>query len=148
MRETIKAWLLLSVFLLCVLIAFCAITFPRSGGMVEVTQSNPKYQHPNKHFQNLVELLATNGEGSPYWHGAYLSTYCDVYGKDYEKIERCYFAYSTCENKLPLDKHGIPDLFAKDPGKEYTECLRLFVPNNWRQSLWFWIGRTFFNGSR
>jgi len=140
---------LLAIFILLAL--FCLLTFPRGGGMAEVAQSNPKYQHPNKHFQNLVELLATNGEGGPYWHTAYIGDYCDIYGKDYEKIERCYYAYSSCEHYLPVEtKNGksTPDLFAKNPGEEYNECIRLFKPTNWRQSIWFWIGRTFFNGSR
>lgn len=117
--------------------------------MEEISNANPKYQNPNKHFQELVELLNTYGEGGPYWHAAYLDN-CDSYGKDYEKIQRCYYAYGTCEQYLPKiieNEKEHPDLFSKNPGKKYKECIELFVPQSWKKTLWRSIGKTLFGAN-
>jgi hypothetical protein len=147
MREIISGFITLLIFL----IILCFSTFPYGGGVKEIEDANPKYQNPNRHFQNLVEMYNAHPENLSKnwdWSRAYFSE-CDMYGKDWDKIESCFFAYRTCESKKPLiEENGFQkyDIFSKENEPEYRDCLKLFKPRSWRVSLWFWIGKTFFNG--
>lgn len=122
------------IFILIVfLVLFCWATFPTGGGIEDIKNGNPKYQHPNVHFQNLVEIYNKTPEPNVWsWDAAYLSM-CDYYGHDYAKIDGCVNAYRACEGKKPLSKDGNSkyqrtDILSKENEAEYQECLTLFKP--------------------
>ena len=133
------------------LIIFCTIfifaTFPR-GGLDKIEDANPKYQNPNKHFQNLVEAEnMLNLDPKKYdWTSIYLSK-CNYYGSDWKKMDQCFFAYRQCEYLKPskIDNDGllVYDIQSSEKEAEYQECLKTFKPESWQVDLWQWIGHTF-----
>lgn len=111
-----------------ILVIFLVILIPwliwasfSTGGLYELKQINPKYEHPNKHVAYLVSIL-NYSESSGLWDSDHVE-FCSLYMPNWKKAEECVKNRLYCELKAPTKKDIFSD--KRDPdilSDEYRKC--------------------------
>lgn len=94
------------------------------GALKEVRTTNPDYEHPNKHFDEIVDVYNTwptdeDGGRGDYWN-RYIVEMCSLHMPNWEKTLRCVHVRRYCQYEAPIEDRGTMfehyDVFSEQYG--------------------------------
>ena len=97
------------------------------GALKEVRTANPKYEHPDRHFAEIIEIYnarpsAEGRDSYDYWNN-HLVEMCSFHMPSWEKTLRCVKVRRHCQANGSMYYQGTIlehyDVFSE----EYTECV-------------------------